>query len=246
MPVFTAGDFQVYDDVDQTKYVKFDNSGLPTSTTLILTAPSYGGNAVLTLPAAEGTAGQSLISGGGGGNFAVWGDRVKWTGTPSSGQVTTWNANGEIKGSSNFTVSGTTLTAVDLVGSTSLKVGGGATLTALTAGTYTPTRSAEANLDANVTPTQAQYLQVGNTVTVSGRVTGVDPTTTLTTTSFELTLPVASNLGAANDLCGVAFCGAIAGQGRRSPARLPTIPRSSLGKLLTSHPSHGATITHTQ
>lgn len=80
-------------------------------------------------------------------------------------------------------------------------------------GTYTPTRSAEANLDSNVTPSQAQYMRVGNTVTVSGRVTAVNPTLAATATSFELTLPVASNIGAVEDLAGVAFCGAIAAQG---------------------------------
>ena len=84
--------------------------------------------------------------------------------------------------------------------------------TGLAAGTYTPTRSAEANLDANVTMTQAQYMRVGNTVTVSGRFTA-DPTLTATATSFEITLPVSSNLGAAEDAAGTAFCGAIAGQG---------------------------------
>jgi len=84
--------------------------------------------------------------------------------------------------------------------------------TGLAAGTYTPTRSAEANLDANVTMTEAQYLRVGNTVTVSGRFTA-DPTLTATATSFEITLPVASNFGAAEDAAGVAFCGSIAGQG---------------------------------
>ncbi len=82
----------------------------------------------------------------------------------------------------------------------------------LASGVYTPTRSAEANLDANVTPSEAQYLRVGTTVTVSGRFTA-DPTTPATATSFELTLPVASNLGAIEDLAGVAFCGTIAGQG---------------------------------
>lgn len=84
--------------------------------------------------------------------------------------------------------------------------------TGLAAGVYTPTRSAEANLDANVTMTEAQYMRVGNTVTVSGRFTA-DPTLTATTTSFEITLPVASNIGAAEDAAGVAFCGNIAGQG---------------------------------
>lgn len=79
-------------------------------------------------------------------------------------------------------------------------------------GTYTPTRSAEANLDSNVTMTQAQYSRSSNVVTVTGRFTA-DPTTPATITSFEITLPIASNLGAAEDLAGVAFCGAIAGQG---------------------------------
>jgi hypothetical protein len=75
--------------------------------------------------------------------------------------------------------------------------------TGLAAGTYTPTRSAETNLDANVTPTEAQWMRVGNTVTVSGRVTGVDPTTIVTETSFEMSLPVASNFGAVEDSAGI-------------------------------------------
>lgn len=81
-----------------------------------------------------------------------------------------------------------------------------------TSGTYTPTRSAEANLDANVTMSEAQYMRVGNTVTVSGRFTA-DPTLTATATSFEIILPVASNIGAVEDAAGTAFCGAIAGMG---------------------------------
>lgn len=78
-------------------------------------------------------------------------------------------------------------------------------------GTYTPTRSAEANLDANVTMTEAQYMRVGNTCTVSGRFTA-NPTTTATATSFEMTLPIASNIGAAEDVAGVAVCGSISGE----------------------------------
>lgn len=45
------------------------------------------------------------------------------------------------------------------------------TIPSLTSGTYTPTRSAEANTDSNVTMSEAQYLRVGATVTVSGRFT---------------------------------------------------------------------------
>lgn len=77
-------------------------------------------------------------------------------------------------------------------------------------GVYTPTRSAEANMDSNVTMFEAQYMRVGNTVAFSGRYTA-DPTLTATVTSFEMTLPVASNIGAVEDLAGVAVCGAIAG-----------------------------------
>lgn len=86
------------------------------------------------------------------------------------------------------------------------------TIPTLASGTYTPTRSAEANLDSNATMSEAQYLRVGSTVTVSGRFTA-DPTLAATATSFEITLPVASNIGAAEDVAGVAFCGNIAGQG---------------------------------
>jgi len=82
--------------------------------------------------------------------------------------------------------------------------------TGLAHGVYTPTRSAEANMDANVTMTEAQYCRVGNTVTVSGRFTA-DPTLTATATSFEITLPIASNIGATEDAAGTACCGTIAG-----------------------------------
>lgn len=79
-------------------------------------------------------------------------------------------------------------------------------------GTYTPTRSAEANMDGNVTMTEAQYSRTGNVVTVSGRFTA-DPTTATGATSFQFTLPIASNIGAPEDGAGVAFSGAAAGMG---------------------------------
>ncbi len=92
-----------------------------------------------------------------------------------------------------------------------LPLANGGTAVSDTTQVFTPTRSAEANLDANVTMSEAQYLRVGNTVTMSGRFTA-DPTAP-GATSFEFSLPVASNLGAVEDLAGVAFCGTIAGQG---------------------------------
>lgn len=80
-------------------------------------------------------------------------------------------------------------------------------------GTYSPTRSAETNLDSNVTFASCKYIRIGNMVVVSGRFTA-DPTAGApTATSFEMTLPIASNLGAAGDVSGVAFCGGVNGQG---------------------------------
>lgn len=84
--------------------------------------------------------------------------------------------------------------------------------TTLASGVYTPTRSAEVNMDAEVTMSEAQYSRVGNTVTVSGRFTA-DPTLTATTSSFEIILPIASNIGAAEDVAGTAFCGSIVSMG---------------------------------
>lgn len=77
-------------------------------------------------------------------------------------------------------------------------------LPTIAAGTYTPTLTDVTNLDAS-TAYQCQYLRVGATVTVSGRV-DVDPTAAAAT-ELGLTLPIASNLGATEDCAG---CGAIA------------------------------------
>lgn len=78
--------------------------------------------------------------------------------------------------------------------------------------TYNPVRSAEANMDANVTFASCKYIRVGNMVIVSGRF-NADPTLTDTTTSFEMTLPVTSDLAAAGDVSGMAFCGNIVSMG---------------------------------
>lgn len=61
----------------------------------------------------------------------------------------------------------------------------------LDSGTYTPTLTNVANLDGS-TAYVCQYLRVGDTVTVSGRV-GVDPTVGATATRLGITLPIASN-----------------------------------------------------
>lgn len=78
-------------------------------------------------------------------------------------------------------------------------------------GTYTPTLTNVANLDAS-TPYQCQYMRVGSVVTVSGLV-DVDPTAGATPTELGISLPIASTLAAAQNCAGTAFASAIAGQG---------------------------------
>jgi hypothetical protein len=69
-------------------------------------------------------------------------------------------------------------------------------------GTYTPTLTNVANLDAS-TAYVCQYFRVGNTVTVSGKV-DVDPTTITTSTTLGISLPIASDFANAEDCGGVA------------------------------------------
>lgn len=83
-------------------------------------------------------------------------------------------------------------------------------LPVLASGTYTPTLTNVANLDAS-TARLATYMRVGATVTVSGQV-DVDPTTTATLTKLGISLPVASALTTAFQLGGTAAAIGIAGQ----------------------------------
>lgn len=77
-------------------------------------------------------------------------------------------------------------------------------------GTYTPTLTNVANLDAS-TAYSCQYMRVGNTVTVSGRV-DIDPTLTATSTQLGISLPIASALANANELGGASASPAIVSQ----------------------------------
>lgn len=79
----------------------------------------------------------------------------------------------------------------------------------LASGTYTPTLTSVANVTAS-TAYQAQYLRVGNTVLVSGKV-DVDPTAAAATT-LGISLPIASNFGAIEDCGGTAAAPGVAGQ----------------------------------
>ena len=80
-----------------------------------------------------------------------------------------------------------------------------------TSGTYTPTLTGVANVSAS-TAYQCQYMRIGTVVTVSGKL-DIDPNLTATSTQLGISLPIASNIGAAEDCAGTAFASAIAGQG---------------------------------
>lgn len=67
-------------------------------------------------------------------------------------------------------------------------------------GTYTPTLTNVANMDSSTVGT-FRYLQVGNTVTVSGNLT-IDATAAATFTQVGISLPVASNFTSIGDCCG--------------------------------------------
>ena len=121
--------------------------------------------------------------------------------------------NGRLIDDADMTFATDTLTVTKIVASTNLTVAGGAAITELErtkSGVYTPTLTNVANLDAS-TAFQCQYMRVGATVTVSGKV-AVDPTLTATTTQLGISLPIASNIGAEEDCCGTAAAKAIAGQ----------------------------------
>lgn len=77
---------------------------------------------------------------------------------------------------------------------------GSATEQDIRSGTYTATITGVANVNAS-SAFKAQWKRVGNVVSVSGKV-DIDPTADATLTSFRMSLPVASNLAAEQDLGG--------------------------------------------
>lgn len=79
------------------------------------------------------------------------------------------------------------------------------------ASTYTPTLTLVSNADAAVANANTAYTRLGSVVSVSGSIT-IDPTAGAAATSIGISLPVASNLTAVNQLAGVAtrFSGTVA------------------------------------
>lgn len=84
-------------------------------------------------------------------------------------------------------------------------------VTKMTSGTYTPTLTIVANLDA-VTSYTAQYMRVGDVVTVSGKF-DIDPTIAGALTQFRATLPIASNFSAAEQCGGTGAYSTITSRG---------------------------------
>ncbi len=100
-------------------------------------------------------------------------------------------------------VAGTTTLATSLTGvlqATSGVVSVNTTLTNTTSSTYTPTATNVTNITSS-TPNNASYERVGNIVTVFGSITVTE--TLAVASQVDVSLPVASNLGAATDLNGL-------------------------------------------
>lgn len=81
-------------------------------------------------------------------------------------------------------------------------------LPVLGSGTYAPTLTNSTNVAAS-TAYLCQWMRVGNTVTVSGRV-DIDPTAAGTSTDLRMTLPVAATFTALENCAGTAVCNTVA------------------------------------
>jgi hypothetical protein len=99
----------------------------------------------------------------------------------------------------------TTASLASADGSITITPGAGtlniATTVVALSGTYTPTLTNVANIDASVAAV-CHYIRVGNVVHVSGTVQ-IDPTTTSTVTQLGLSLPIAASFAVDGELAGV-------------------------------------------
>lgn len=81
----------------------------------------------------------------------------------------------------------------------------------LRSGNYTPTLTNVANITAS-TAYQCQYMRVGKTITVSGKV-DIQPTADGVATHLGISLPIASNFGAVEDCGGTIANGTVIAAG---------------------------------
>jgi len=139
-------------------------------------------------------------------------DAQYWTSTPAGALTAERNigslASGYLKiaTSIGIAVPSTTLTIPmgDIAGLTPA-------LALITSGVYTPTLFNVANLSAS-TAFVCQWLRVGATVTVSGRV-DVDPILTATDTQLGISLPIASNFANSVECAGTAWAPTLTSEG---------------------------------
>lgn len=115
------------------------------------------------------------------------------------------NDGGEITIENNW---GLTINADDTSNTVSLAVDSSqvATKNDLAAGFYSPVVSNAVNTDGTPAPTEAQYIRVLDVVTVSGRVT-IDPAADSQTVTFDLSLPIQSNISSSFFISGTAHSG---------------------------------------
>lgn len=71
-------------------------------------------------------------------------------------------------------------------------------------GIYTPTPTTRSNHESSPTMSDAQYMRVGNTVTVSGQFV-FNPAEAATETEFRFDVPIASDFADPWEACGIAF-----------------------------------------
>jgi hypothetical protein len=149
--------------------------------------------------------------------FAQYGNAA-----PTNGQLLIGHTSNGTFETGTITSTGSSITVTNGAGTINLE-----TSLTLAAGTYTPTLTGVTNIGAS-TAYQCQYLRVGNTVTVSGKV-DIDPTAT-GATELGLSLPIASGVsndytigGAANSGAAAAESAAISGDSGNSRAAIKFI-----------------------
>lgn len=97
-----------------------------------------------------------------------------------------------------------------------------------TNGTYTPTVTSVANLTGTPSAT-AQFIRVGNTVTVSGTITGIQGTAAAdTSTSLRMSLPLPSNIATVADAGGAGAFYTVASRGNACAIYADTTNKQAL------------------
>lgn len=133
-------------------------------------------------------------------------------GTETTQKIGFWNATPIVQPANTVSIddlivntglraSGGTANFTNAISGPSININGGGAVSALLSGTYTPTLTNVTNVAAS-TAYQCQYMQVGNTVTVSGKI-DIDKTAN-GAAEVGVSLPVASNFGAEEDCAGLA------------------------------------------